>query len=76
MEFGNDNTIVFNWIMDAVKITEISTLYGDIIYWCGQNDIQCTYGVNAQRFASIDSTYYFIQFHNEEDAVAFKLRWL
>lgn len=76
MEFGNDNTIVFNWIIDAVKMTEISTLYGDIIYWCGQNDIQCTYGVNAQRFAAMDSTYYFIQFHNEEDAVAFKLRWI
>ena len=76
MEFGNNNAIVFEWNMNAIKMTKVTKQYGDVIYWCGQNNIQCEYGVNAKRFAAMDSTYYFIRFHNEEDAVAFKLRWL
>ena len=76
MEIGNDNAIVFEWNMNAIIMTKVTKQYGDVLYWCGQNDIQCEYGVNAQRFAAMDSTYYFIRFYNEEDLMAFKLRWL
>lgn len=76
MILGNNNSVVFEWIIDAIEMTKISTQYGDVIYWCGQNDIQCEYGINAKRFAAMDSTYYFIRFHNDEDLMAFKLRWL
>ncbi len=76
MEIGNKRSVVFHWIAEVKKMTEVSTQYGDIIYWCGQNNIQCGYGINATRFVAMDSTYYFIQFYNDEDLMAFKLRWM
>lgn len=76
MEIGNDNAVVFEWNMTAIKMIKVTKQFGDVLFWCGQNDIQCEYGVNAQRLTAMDSTYYFIRFHNEIDLMAFKLRWL
>ena len=70
-----NNMIVFEWDMTSTQIMQISKQYSDVVYWCGQNNIQCEYGVSAQTLASIDSTYYFIRFQNDVDLMAFKLRW-
>ena len=76
MEIGNNRAVVFQWIAEAKEMTKVSTQYSDVIYWCGQNNIKCKYGMNATRYAVHDSTYYFILFDSDQDVMAFKLRWL
>ncbi len=76
MEIGNKRCVVFQWIAEVKEMTKVSTQYGDVIYWCGQNNIRCRYGAFDSHHSVNDSTYHYIQFYNDEDIVAFKLRWI